>query len=249
MPDPPYQLTPRSSSGHTGYQPPSLFGDQFRLRLDLPYLPSQLGWATLSSMGQVYNLGLSLPGWTPSINDSFAAACAAVARAQSLNQPINTNGLAQAFAAAADSDLMDTLNDLFQDRFWQDIPSSRRNIVTGEPAGAGKIDPAGRVVPTSPDGLPAGVSAPLWRPISLGRRFLFASDPDVHLYIYVDPDAYLNNRPDLLFSGGAVGLEGRTSDGTPLKLRFGTGRDSAGGGAGFFNIQIGPDPTPQPASP
>jgi hypothetical protein len=253
MPDPPYSLTPPLSGWRTGYQPPDFFGDRFKLQLNLPYLPSQLGWAYQSSLGQVYNLGLNLPGWSPSISDSFTDACAAVARAQTLNQPVNTNALAQAFGAAADSDVWDTLRDLVQDaatdRFWRDLPSGKKNIVTGDPAAAGKIDPSGKVIPTSPDGLLAGSSIPAWKAISLGRRFLFASDPDVHLYIYLDKDAYFSNKPNLLIGGGAVGLEGKTGDGTPLKLRFGAGRDSAGGGAAFFTIQIGPDPAPMPSSP
>jgi hypothetical protein len=253
MPDPPYQLTPPFSSWRTGYRPPSLFGDQFKLKLDLPYLQSQLGWAFQSSLGQVYNLGLSLPGWTPGLSDSFTEACAAVARAQSIKQPVNPSALANAFGTAADSDVWDAIRDLVQDyatdRFWRDIPSNKRNIVTGDPAGAGKIDPSGKVVPTSPDGLVTGLSVPAWKPISLGKRFLFASDPDVHLYLYLDTDAYSSGKPNLLLGGGAVGLEGKTSDGTPMKLKFGAGRDSSGGGAGFFTIQIGPDPTPIPSSP
>ncbi len=149
MADSPYQLTP------IGYQQPDFFGDRFKLKLDpdlqctpiQPYLCSQLGWACCSSRGQIYNLGLSLPGWTQSISDSFTDACTAAARAQSLTQPVNQKAMGQAFGAAADSNVWDTLRDLVQDlakdRFWQDlpVPGSKKNIVTGDQAGAGKIDP------------------------------------------------------------------------------------------------------------
>ncbi len=115
--------------------------------------------------------------------------------------------------------------------------------------GAGKIDPSGKVV-QSPDDVVAGAAVPAWKVISLGKRFLFASDPDVHLYINLDTSAISKDtKLNLLFGGAAVGLEGKTSDGTPLKLRFGAGRDSAGGPGGFFTIQIGPDPTQMPSSP
>ena len=45
-------------------------------------------------------------------------------------------------------------------------------------------------------------------------------------------------------SGGGIQFGGKTSGGTPLKLRLGVGRDTAGGGAGFINLQIGPDFAP-----
>ena len=102
VPDPTYQLTtpvwnsrnrrqPPNSGGESYLRPPDSFGES--------YLSSQLGWAYRSSSGQVYNLGLIPPGGTQSIDDSFASACAAVARAESLTQPVNPKASAQAFRA------------------------------------------------------------------------------------------------------------------------------------------------------
>ena len=77
--------------------------------------------------------------------------------------------------------------------------------------------------------------------IKLGTRFLFASEPDVHLYL--DKDAYAKDMKHFA-SGGGIQFGGKTSNGTPLKLRLGVGRDQAGGGAGFVTLQIGPDFAP-----
>jgi hypothetical protein len=65
----------------------------------------------------------------------------------------------------------------------------------------------------------------------------------VHLYLYLDKDAYASEMK-YFASGGGIQFGGKTSGGTPLKLRLGVGRDTAGGGAGFINLQIGPDFTP-----
>ena len=59
----------------------------------------------------------------------------------------------------------------------------------------------------------------------------------MHLYLYVDKDAYANEMK-YFASGGGIQFGGKTSGGTPLKLRLGVGRDTAGGGAGFINLQI-----------
>ena len=103
----------------------------------------------------------------------------------------------------------------------------------------GKLDPSGTFIPTAPDGVIAGFGLPS-PAIKLGKRFLFASEPDVHLYLYLDKDAYANDMKHFA-SGGGVQFGGKTSGGTPLKLRLGMGRDTAGGGAGFITLQIGPD--------
>jgi hypothetical protein len=241
MPDPDFQLTPPFSNWGTGYKPPDLFGDRFKLKLNLQYLPSQLGWAAQMQNGQILNLGLGLPGF-PDVTDRFSTACAAIASCPTSGSSLDPRMLAQTFSAAADDSVWDTLYGLLRDagpNLWPDVPSTRTNIVTKKPASDGKIDPSGTFVPTAPDGLVAGTAIPS-PAISLGKRFLFASHPDVHLYLYVDKDAYAD-QPKYLFSGGGVSLEGKTSWGGPVKLRFGAGRDEAGGAAGFFTIQIGPD--------
>jgi len=247
MPPPTYQLTPPFSG--TGYRPPNFFGDQFQLTLNLPYLPSQLGWAARIKNGQVLDLGLTLPGF-PDANDSFRDACAAVTRCQAGLPSLDPKMLAQTFSTAADTSVWDTLYGLLRaagPSLWTDVPSNQTNVVTGKPASGGKVDSSGNFVPTAPSGVVAGTGIPS-PAISLGKRFLFASHPDVHLYLYVDKDAYAN-QPNYLFSGGGIGLEGKTSRGTPLKLRFGAGRDQAGGAAGFLTIQIGPDYLPQTPKP
>jgi len=240
MPGPDLQLTPIST--RTGYQPPNFFGDQFKLTLDLPYLPSQIGWSALTGNGQVLNLGHLLPGCGGDVNDSFTSACAAVTRAQGNALTLDPRVLANSFNAAADSTVWDTIYGLMRSAgpsLWPSVPGTQTNVVTGQPVSIGKIDPAGTFVPTSPSGVIAGTGIPS-PAISLGRKFGFASDPDVHLYLYVDKDAYAD-KPNYLFSGGGIGLEGKTSSGNPVKLRFGAGRDTAGGGAGFITIQTGPD--------
>jgi hypothetical protein len=122
------------------------------------------------------------------------------------------------------------------------VPGAQRSIVTGKPVAQGKIDSAGAFVPTSPDDLIAGFGLPS-PAIKLGKRFPFASDPDVHLYLYLDKDAYANDMKHFA-SGGGLQFGGKTSGGTPLKLRLGIGRDTAGGVAGFIKLRIGPDFSP-----
>ena len=84
--------------------------------------------------------------------------------------------------------------------------------------------------------------------ISVAKRYPFASGLDVHFYLYVDKDAFPRDMR-LFVSGGGMGFESKTSDGTPLKLRVGAGRDQVGGSAGFIRLQIGPDYVAMPGSP
>src|SRR5262249_49371767 len=130
---------------------------------------------------------------------------------------------------------------------WPDVPGNKTNIVTKKPASDGKVDPSGVYVPPDPGDSVAGTGIPS-PAISVGKRFLFVSDPEVHVYIYLDKDAY-PQQPNLFVTGGGVGIEGKTSGGDPLKLRFGVGRDAAGGPGGFIKLQLGADPAPLPAQP
>jgi hypothetical protein len=245
MPDPDFQLTPPFSNWSYGYRPPSLFGNQNPFRSQ-QYLPSQLGWTALTRDGQLLNLGLCLPGGDPGLNDSMTAVCAAVTRALDNNRPVDPKQVAQVFGGTADDNIWDTIYGLVRkggQSLWTDLPGDKTNVAKGGPAAVGKVDPSGKVIPMAPDDAVAGIGIPS-PAISLGRRFLFASHPDVHLYIYADKDAF-PDKPNLLLSGGGVGIEGKTSGGDKFKLRIGAGRDSAGGGAGFITIQIGPDFVPQ----
>jgi hypothetical protein len=248
MGDPNYQLTPPFSNWGTGYKPPDFFGDQFKLKWN--YLPSQLGWSAQTKDGQVVNLGLWLPGTPPGLNDSFSATFAAITRALDNKKPVDPKQVAQVFGGTADDNIWDTIYGLVRkggQSLWPDVPGNKPNIAKGGPASTGKVDPSGTVIPSSPDDAVAGAGIPS-PAISLGKRFLFASHPDLHFYLYLDKDAY-PNKPNLLLSGAGVGLEGKTSGGDPVKLRIGAGRDASGGGAGFIMLQIGPDYLPQTPNP
>jgi hypothetical protein len=249
MADPNFQLTPPFSNWGTGYKPPDFFGDRFKLKLDQPYASSQLGWTAQMQNGQVLNLGADLPGGIPGVTDSFTTICAAIARSQTSSSRVDPNPLAQLFRTTADNKVWDTLYGLLRQagpNLWPDVPGNKPNIVTKKPASDGKVDPSGVVVPPGPGDSVAGTGIPL-PAISVGRRFPFASDPDVQLYIYLDKDAY-PQQPNLLLTGGGVSIEGKTSWGDTLKLRFGAGRGAAGGPASFFTIQLGPDYVPQTPS-
>jgi hypothetical protein len=249
MPDPDFQLTPPFSNWVCGYRPPNMFGDQFQLKLQ-PYLPSQLGWTAQTKDGQLLNLGLWLPGSDPGLNDSMSATCAAIARALNNTQPVDPKKVAQVFGGTADDNVWDTIYGLVRkggQSFWTDLPGNKTNITKGGPAAVGKVDSSGTVVPMSPGDAVAGVGIPT-PAISLGKRFLFASHPDVHLYVYFDKDAYAD-KPNLLLSGGGASIEGKTSGGDKFKVRIGAGRDASGGAGGFITLQIGPDFVQQSPGP
>jgi hypothetical protein len=203
-----------------------------------PFAQSRLGWSFMGWDCQVRSL--QLPAGD---DDGLRTACGALSQQLRLNPRLDPQAAAPRFLNALQPDAWDTLYGLLRlagpTLAWSDVPGAQRNIVTGQPVSLGKIDSSGNVVPTSPDDLIAGFGVPS-PAIKLGKRFLFASDPDVHLYLYLDKDAYANDMRHFA-SGGGIQFGGKTSDGTPLKLRLGIGRDEAGGGAGFINLQIGPD--------
>jgi hypothetical protein len=239
---------PPFSNWGTGYKPPDFFGDQFKLKWN--YVPSWLGWSIQTKDGQVINLGATLPGAPAGLNDSFTSTMAAIARALDNQKNIDPKQVAQVFGGSADDNVWDTLYGLLRkggQGLWPDVPGNKPNIAKGGPASVGKVDPSGTVIPPSADDAVAGAGIPS-PAISLGKRFPFISHPDVHLYVYVDKDAY-PNKPNLLFSGAGVGIEGKTSGGNPVKLRIGAGRDESGGKAGFLTFQIGPDYVPQTPQP
>ncbi len=123
----------------------------------------------------------------------------------------------------------------------------RPNVVTGQPSSIGLLDPAGRPRYQGVDESVAGPaldSGWLGGSLTLGKRFRFASDLDVSLLIHADKDAALAGQASNLLAGGGVSVTGRTSRGAELKLRIGAVRDQAGGAAGFFLLQIGPDIPP-----
>src|SRR6516165_4509557 len=244
MSDPKLQLTPPFSAWRSGYQPPSI-----RLVPDLtlnPIFASSLpGWSMLTRYGQVLNLSPTLP------DDDLGLCKGCGALSNALKNPaLDPQVAAPSFVSALGPDAWDKLYGLLREAgpsLWPDIPSLRRNIVTGQPASEGKIDPSGLVLPTQPTGVIAGFGLPL-PAISLGKRFGFATGWDVHLYLYLDKDAFAQQMR-YFGSGGGIGFEGKTSGGDTLKLRLGVGRDQAGGGAGFIRLQIGPDYVQMPSAP
>jgi hypothetical protein len=241
--DPDFQLTPPSLLSGWSYRnrQPSLFR---------PYLPSQLGWSALTRDGQILNLGLTWPWGLPGLDDSWLTTCSAITRSLDDNKPVDPKQVAQVFGGTADDNIWDTLYGLARkggQSLWPDVPGNKPNITKGGPASVGKVDPSGKVIPEAPDDAVAGIGIPS-PAISLGKRFLFASHPDIHLYLYADKDA-LPDKKSLFFSGGGVSIEGKTSGGNKVQIRLGAGRDAAGGAAGFINLQIGPDFLQQPTGP
>jgi hypothetical protein len=206
-----------------------------------PFAQSRLGWSLMGWDCQVRSLQLP-----DTDDDGLRLACGTLSQQLRLSPRLDPQAAAPHFLNALQPDAWDTLYGLLRlagpTLAWSDVPGAQRNIVTRQPVSLGKIDSSGTVVPTAPDDLIAGFGVPS-PAIKLGKRFLFASDPDVHLYLYVDKDAYANDMQHFA-SGGGIQFGGKTSDGTPLKLRLGIGRDEAGGGAGFIRLQIGPDFTP-----
>ena len=237
MSDAPTSSTSSGSGTGAGYRP-RLFSQELTLS---PFVQSRLGWSFLGWDCQVRSLNLA-----DGDDDSLRTACGALSPQLRLNPRLDPQAAAPGFLSALQPDAWDTLYGLLRlagpTLAWSDVPGAQRNVVTGQPVSLGKIDSSGNVVPTAPDDLIAGFGLPS-PAISLGKRFPFVSDPDVHLYLYLDKDAYANDMK-YFASGGGIQFGGKTSSGTPLKLRLGVGRDTAGGGAGFIRLQIGPDFAP-----
>jgi hypothetical protein len=231
------------SSWGSGYKRPTLFDQKLTLS---PFVLSQIGWSYLGWDSQVRSLGL----WDVN-DDALGTACGALAQQFRLDPRLDPKTAVPRFQNAMSPDAWNTLYGLLRSAgpslAWPDVPGAQSNIVTGKPVSRGKIDASGTFVPTSPDGVIAGFGLPS-PAIKLGKRFLFVSDPDVHLYLYLDKDAYANDMK-YFTSGGGIQFGGKTSTGTPVKLRMGVGRDAAGGGAGFIKLQIGPDYVPMSPGP
>ena len=206
-----------------------------------PFAQCRSGWSWLGRDLQVRGMGI--PGER---DDLLRGACGVLGQQLRLDARFDPQSAASRFVNAMQPGAWDTLYRLLRlagpALAWSDVPGAQRNIVTGGPVSRGQIDSAGNFVPTAPDGVIAGFGLPS-PAIKLGKRFLFASDPDVDFYLYLDKDAYANDMKHFA-SGGGIQFGGRTSNGTLLKLRLGVGRDQAGGGAGFVTLQIGPDFAP-----
>jgi hypothetical protein len=224
-----------------------------------PPTPTSLSFDYSPSRTYTELTSLHLPGWSvmgtdsqtrgvtvPNLDDTLlCSACGALGMAALQNRQAR-EGLADIFSDTLQPGGWDTIYALLRlagpTLAWSDIPAIQRNVVTGGPASAGKVDSAGNVSGIAPVDLMAGLGLPS-PAIKLGKRFAFVSSPDVHFYLYVDKDALTRDLTQLA-TGGGVQFGGKTSDGTELKLRLGVGRDDAGGTAGFITLRIGPDIAP-----
>jgi hypothetical protein len=126
------------------------------------------------------------------------------------------------------------------------LNGAQSDVNTRQPVAVGSADSSGNIQTGAADGVIAGHAVPtqLSPAIKLGKRFLFASHPEVRLTINLDPSTG-PNEARYIVPGGGVELSGKTSKGTPLKLTVGIGRDQTDRGAGFIKVQIGGDPSGQ----
>lgn len=248
-----FQLS--SSFLQGGYRPPrtGLLGD-FRLTLDPALLQPQMGWCGYLPGGGLMPLGASpFAGLDPVLEPAMGDMTSALR----LNTRLTPTQSARNSLLSAGSPLWDKLAGLIGDAgpgaLWRPITvPSATNLVTREPFSIGVLDPSGRPRYDGVDATVAGSALDSrWLGLSLGfgRRFRFASDLDVSVQLFADKDAVLTQQPQYLFSGGALSVQGRTSWGADLNLRIGAGRDQAGGAAGFFTLQIGPDIPPAAVGP
>ncbi len=251
MPD--FQLTSTFLQG--GYRPPrtGLLGD-YRLTFDPTLLTPQMGWCGYVQGGGVRPLG---PNLFAGLDGVLEPAMGDMTRGLRLNTTLTPTQSARASLLSAGSPLWDKLAGLIGDAgpgaMWRPITvPGGTNVVTGEPASIGVVDPAGRLRYDGVDSIVAGSALDSrWLGLSLGfgRRFRFATDLDVSVQLFADKDAVLTQQPQYLFSGGALSVQGRTSWGGDINLRIGAGRDQSGGAAGFFTLQIGPDIPPAAVVP
>ncbi len=251
MPD--FQLSSPFLQG--GYRPPrtGLLGD-FRLTLDPALLQPQMGWCGYMQSGGLRPLSASL---LTGLDGVLEPAMGDMSRALRLNSTLTPTQSARNSLLGAGAPLWDKLAGLIADNapgaLWRPIAvPGATNVVTGEPFSIGVIDPAGRTRYDGVDATVAGAALDsrwLGGALGFGRRFRFASDLDVSVQLFADKDAILRQQPQYLFSGGALSVQGRTSWGADLNLRIGAGRDQAGGAAGFFTVQIGPDIPPAAVRP
>lgn len=248
-----FQLS--SSFLQGGYRPPriSLLGDA-RLTLDPALLQPQMGWCGYMPGGGLRPLGTNLFAGLDSV---LAPPMGDMSRSLRLNSSLTPTQSARNSLLSAGSPLWDKLAGLIGDSapgaLWRPVTvPGATNVVTGEPFSIGVVDPSGRPRYDGVDATVAGSALDSrWLGLSLGfgRRFRFASDLDVSVQLFADKDAVLTQQPQYLFSGGALSVQGRTSWGADLNLRIGAGRDQAGGAAGFFTLQIGPDIAPAAVGP
>ena len=223
-----------------------------QLKLDPMFMQGLPGWSVQTDLGQVVNLDLGLPtDW----DDPLCRVCGDFARAMRLSP-----GQVPAAAAAAKNSLAGLSQDQWDKLYgvarqlgplvWPKLYGTGTNIVTGHRATIGSRDPSGQPVFDSGTGVIAGFGInSRWLPhgaFSLGRRFGFASDPDISFVLFADKDAFLQGSQPI--TGGGLSFEAKTSLG-PIKFQIGAGRSQTGSTAWGFSLHLGPDFLPQTPPP
>jgi hypothetical protein len=233
-----------------GYRPRPIRLMDTELKLDPMFMQGLPGWSLQTNMGQVVNLDLNLPAnW----DDAFGRACGDFARAMRLSPgqpPANAARSALLGLSQDDWDKLYGVARKLGPLAWPKLYGPGTNIVTGQRETIGSIDPSGGPVLSSGTDVIAGFGInSRWLPhgaLSLGKRFGFASDPDISFVLFADKDAFLQGSQPV--TGGGLSFEAKTSLG-PIKFQVGAGRSQTGGTALGFSLQLGPDylqPAAQP---
>jgi hypothetical protein len=229
-----------------GYQPRKLRLMDTQLKLDPTLLWSLQGWSMQTTGGQLLNLDLP-SDW----DDPLCRACGDFASAMRLNPNQDPLPLARNSLLGLSPDTWDKLYGVARKLgplAWPKLYGPGINIETGQHETIGSRDPAGEPIFDSGTDVIAGFGLNTrWLPFgafSLGKRFAFASDPDVSFILFADKDAFLLGAQPL--SGAGLDFEAKTSLG-PIKFKIGVGRAQTGNAAFGFTLQLGPDYLPQGA--
>jgi hypothetical protein len=230
-----------------GYRPRQVRLMDTELKLDPTLLWTMPGWSLLTNGGQLLSLDLDLPAdW----DDPLCWACGDFASSMRLRPNQDPLPAARNALSGLSTDTWDKLYGVARKLgplAWPKLYGPGRNVATGGPPSIGSRDPSGAPVYDSGTDVIAGFglnSRWLGGALSLGKRFGFASDPDVSFILFADKDAFLlGTQP---FSGAGLSFEAKTSLG-PIKFQVGVGRAQTGKGAFGFTLQLGPDYLPQGA--
>lgn len=225
-----------------GYRPRSIRLMDTKLKLDPMFMQGLPGWSLQTDLGQVVNLDLNLPAnW----DDPLGRACGDFARAMRLSpgQPPSTAARSSLLGLTQeDWDKLYGVARKLGPLAWQKLYGNGTNVVTGQRATIGSIDPSGAPVFDSGTDVIAGFGIDSrWLPhgaFSLGKRFGFASDPDISFVLFADKDAFLQGSQPV--TGGGLSFEAKTSLG-PIKFQVGAGRSQTGSTAWGFSLHLGPD--------
>ncbi len=234
-----------------GYRPRRIRLMDTQLKLDPMFMWGLPGWSLQTDSGQVVNLDLDhLPAdW----DDPLCRACADFSRAMRLTPGLDPSAAARNSLLGLSTDSWAKLCGMARSlgpMVWPKLYGPGTNIMTHKPETIGSIDPEGQPVYTSGTGVIAGFGLnSRWLPhgaFSLGKRFGFATDPDVSFILFADKDAFLLGSQPV--SGAGLSFEAKTSLG-PIKFQIGAGRSQTGNPAFGFSLHLGPDYLPQAPQP